>query len=131
MSKKLIRLTESDLHRIIKESVNKILKENNLMPSTYDDEKANKEIYNKFKMPPNYDRTFNKNLKKNILGPEGDSIGTYMGRMNSKFDVNNDGSSDEYKRAELEDELEPYNYREKYDTDPHNYEDYNWNVFDF
>lgn len=27
MSKKLIRLTESDLHRIIKESVNKILKE--------------------------------------------------------------------------------------------------------
>lgn len=27
MNKKLIRLTESDLHRIIKESVNKILKE--------------------------------------------------------------------------------------------------------
>lgn len=28
MNKKLIRLTESDLHRIVKESVNKILKEN-------------------------------------------------------------------------------------------------------
>ena len=27
MSKKLIRLTESDLHRIVKESVNRILKE--------------------------------------------------------------------------------------------------------
>lgn len=27
MNKKLIRLTESDLHKIIKESVNKILKE--------------------------------------------------------------------------------------------------------
>ena len=30
MSKTVIRLTESDLHKIIKESVNKILKENNL-----------------------------------------------------------------------------------------------------
>ena len=28
MNKKLIRLTESDLHRIVKESVNRILKEN-------------------------------------------------------------------------------------------------------
>ena len=28
MNKKLIRLTESDLHRIVKESVNKVLKEN-------------------------------------------------------------------------------------------------------
>ena len=27
MNKKLIRLTESDLHRIVKESVNKVLKE--------------------------------------------------------------------------------------------------------
>ena len=27
MNKKLIRLTESDLHRIVKESVNRILKE--------------------------------------------------------------------------------------------------------
>ena len=30
MNKKLIRLTESDLHRIVKESVNKILNENPL-----------------------------------------------------------------------------------------------------
>lgn len=29
MNKKLIRLTESDLHRIVKESVNRVLKENN------------------------------------------------------------------------------------------------------
>ena len=29
MNKKLIRLTEQDLHRIVKESVNRILKENN------------------------------------------------------------------------------------------------------
>ena len=28
MNKKLIRLTESDLHKIVKESVNKVLKEN-------------------------------------------------------------------------------------------------------
>lgn len=28
MTKKIIRLTESDLHRIVKESVNRILKEN-------------------------------------------------------------------------------------------------------
>ena len=39
MNKKLIRLTESDLHRIVKESVKKILKESrlksnlNLIPS--------------------------------------------------------------------------------------------------
>ncbi len=34
MNKKLIRLTESDLHRIVKESVNKILNESqsNIMP---------------------------------------------------------------------------------------------------
>ena len=35
MSKKLIRLTESDLHRIIKESVNNILKENDFEPHGY------------------------------------------------------------------------------------------------
>ena len=37
MNKKLIRLTESDLHRIVKESVNKILSEaiNELDPRTY------------------------------------------------------------------------------------------------
>jgi hypothetical protein len=37
MNKKLIRLTESDLHRIVKESVNKILNEalNELDPRTY------------------------------------------------------------------------------------------------
>ena len=37
MSKNIIRLTESDLHRIIKESVNKVLKEaiNELDPRTY------------------------------------------------------------------------------------------------
>ena len=35
MTKKLIRLTEGDLHRIIKASVNKILKENK--PNTTDD----------------------------------------------------------------------------------------------
>ena len=32
MSKKLIRLTESDLHRIVKESIGKILKEMDLTP---------------------------------------------------------------------------------------------------
>ncbi len=32
MNKKLIRLTESDLHRIVKESVNRILKESNELP---------------------------------------------------------------------------------------------------
>ena len=31
MNKKLIRLTEGDLHKIVKESVNKILKEGNTM----------------------------------------------------------------------------------------------------
>lgn len=35
MAKKLIRLTESDLHRIIKESVNNILKENDFEPHGY------------------------------------------------------------------------------------------------
>ena len=35
MSKKLIRLTEGDLHRIIKESVNNILKENDFEPHGY------------------------------------------------------------------------------------------------
>ena len=35
MSKKLIRLTETDLHRIIKESVNNILKENDFEPHGY------------------------------------------------------------------------------------------------
>ena len=35
MSKKLIKLTESDLHRIIKESVNNILKENDFEPHGY------------------------------------------------------------------------------------------------
>lgn len=39
MSKKLIRLTESDLHRIVKESVNRILKE-----GLYDTDEDN-EIY--------------------------------------------------------------------------------------
>ncbi len=37
MNKKLIRLTESDLHRIVKESVNRILKEEvNPIPTYYD-----------------------------------------------------------------------------------------------
>ena len=35
MTKKVIRLTESDLHRIIKESVNNILKENDFEPHGY------------------------------------------------------------------------------------------------
>ena len=35
MSKKLIRLTESDLHRIVKESVNRIIKENDFEPHGY------------------------------------------------------------------------------------------------
>ena len=33
MEKKIIRLTESDLHRIVKESVNKILKESKITPN--------------------------------------------------------------------------------------------------
>ena len=36
--KKMIRLTESDLHQIVKESVNRILKEEEVVPSNYDDE---------------------------------------------------------------------------------------------
>ena len=32
MSRKLIRLTESDLHRIVKESVNKLLREGSCTP---------------------------------------------------------------------------------------------------
>ena len=131
MKKKLVRLTEGDLHRIIKESVNRVIKEFNSMPKTYDSEKANREIYDMNKMPSNYDRTFNRNLKNNMLGGERDSIEKYRNRMYDKFDVNNDASSLEFKRAELEDELEPYNYEAQYDTDPHNYEDYNWNTFDF
>ena len=131
MSKKLVRLTEGDLHRIIKESVNKVLNEIHGMPSAYDSKKADKEIYNMNKMPSNYDRTFNKNLKNDMLGKERDSIENYRNRMYNKFDVNNDASSLEFKRAELEDELEPYNYKTQYDTDPHHYEDYNWNTFDF
>ena len=35
MAKKLIRLTEGDLHRIIKESVNNILKRNLHFPNSY------------------------------------------------------------------------------------------------
>ena len=35
MNKKLIRLTESDLHRIVKESVNRILKEDDSTPNIY------------------------------------------------------------------------------------------------
>ena len=45
MNKKLIRLTESDLHRIVKESVNRVLKENDMQnlginnydPTNYDE----------------------------------------------------------------------------------------------
>lgn len=37
MSKRIIRLTESDLHRIVKESVNRILKESNYVSSGYAD----------------------------------------------------------------------------------------------
>ena len=37
MNKKLIRLTESDLHRIVKESVNRVLKEGVPMPPTAKD----------------------------------------------------------------------------------------------
>ena len=37
MSKKLIRLTESDLHRIVEESVNRILKEHTLSPEEIGD----------------------------------------------------------------------------------------------
>ena len=35
MNKKLIKLTESDLHRIVKESVNRILKEDDSTPDIY------------------------------------------------------------------------------------------------
>lgn len=35
MNKKLIRLTESDLHRIVKESVNRVLKEDDSTPNIY------------------------------------------------------------------------------------------------
>ena len=37
MNRKLIRLTESDLHRIVKESVNRILKESDYVSSGYAD----------------------------------------------------------------------------------------------
>lgn len=38
MNKKLIRLTESDLHRIVKESVNRILRESDELPYLSDDD---------------------------------------------------------------------------------------------
>lgn len=43
MSKRIIRLTESDLHRIVKESVNRILKESDYVSSGYADKDG--EIY--------------------------------------------------------------------------------------
>ena len=46
MNKKLIRLTESDLHRIVKESVNRVLKEHNIgnILSRLEDEKEYYEL---------------------------------------------------------------------------------------
>ena len=37
MNKKLIKLTETDLHRIVKESVKKVLKESNITPNLEQD----------------------------------------------------------------------------------------------
>ena len=45
MNKKLIRLTESDLHRIVKQSVNKILKESSYdSMGNFDKESSNNDI---------------------------------------------------------------------------------------
>ena len=50
--KQIIRLTESDLHRIVKESVNKILSEG-LKGFTYDPSTG--EYYDKYGNTPEYD----------------------------------------------------------------------------
>ena len=44
MTKKLIRLTESDLHRIVEKSVNRILKEDDSTPNIYN----NRSMFAKF-----------------------------------------------------------------------------------
>ena len=41
MTKKRIRLTESDLHRIVKESVKRVLREGKYLPNGYDEEWEN------------------------------------------------------------------------------------------
>ena len=129
MKKKLVRLTESDLHRIIKESVNRVLKEWN-RPHNYDEKVADKQMYDAYKMPPNYDRTFNKNLKKNSLGDESSSMDGYLARQNAKWDVNKHYVTPEYKRAEIEDSWEeiPRFDKSRIDDDPSIYPDYNWNI---
>ena len=45
MNKKLIRLTEADLHRIVKESVKKILRENRQMIREFNDEVGVEETF--------------------------------------------------------------------------------------
>ncbi len=58
--KKIIRLTESDLHRIVKESVQKVLKEQDMFLQQLKDDAASGELNNKI-------RGFN---RKNALGTQ-------------------------------------------------------------
>ena len=48
MNKKLIRLTENDLHRIVKESVNRVLKESNRYAYTLEIDNRYKPLWDKF-----------------------------------------------------------------------------------
>ena len=130
MQKKLIRLTEGDLHRIIKESVNRILKES-YFDSPYNRE-MKKQLKNAYKMPPNYDRTFNKNLNKNVLGDEGNAIDTYLTKQNQKWDVNNNHITPLAKKDEIDAAWDDAPYFSKDGLDfPDEGNDANYNVYDF
>jgi len=69
MNNKVIRLTETDLHNIVKETVNKILNESRY-DDDYDEEANNLKLQRKIKMlrkqrKNNNNKTNNKNIQNN------------------------------------------------------------------
>lgn len=82
MTKKRIRLTESDLHRIVKESVKRVLREGKYLPNGYDEEWENN-VDNEG--PKYYDEEWNNSYEraKNRLGKlnDTDSVAQPLGTI--------------------------------------------------
>ena len=96
MAKKIIRLTESDLHKIVKESVNKIIKEIiDAEPYEYDgynpsdEEKKYYDVLKQYaKMPDGYDEDLDKGLDYDSIDNNNDEHWTITGALDKLASLN-------------------------------------------
>ena len=87
MNKKLIRLTESDLHRIVKESVNNVLNEG--VSSAWDAiERSGYDVYDNFvDFLKNFYANGNRDLAYQIEDEIGDKIMNMIRELDAKYIV--------------------------------------------